>query len=63
VKKIELSLKKLLKNGLYNVFAWNEMTKQTLVLIDILRFLRFARNDCEGYFSEVTFKYITEKSN
>lgn len=52
---------KLLKNALYYVFAWNEMTKQSLI-IDIQRFLRFARgdshpfreNDSDGRFSGVS---------
>jgi len=46
---------KLLKNAFYWVIARNEMTKQSPNIIDVIRFLRSARNDYNGYFSEVSY--------
>ena len=42
------------------VIASNEITNQSIVVIQIIRFLRFARNDDKYHFSEFSYnvKYL-----
>ena len=51
---------RLLQNRVFRVIARRGVTKQSYVIIEVMRFLRFARNDVIVYFAEVYAFNINE---